>query len=323
MITSIEQRRPFLSLETRVLELMGTVITLSIETSDSPRLLDQAQKMLEDYQQRFSANQDDSELMKVNAQAGIKAVKVSADLFDLIRKGRDMGISSHSKLNIAIGPLIKLWRIGFADARVPAKKEIEERLALIKLEDIELNAEKQTVFLKKKGMEIDLGALAKGYFADQLKDFFQAKGVQSGIIDLGGNVLTIGESAKNPEGVWQIGIQNPLKERGNLIAVIKSKDQSVVTSGIYERALKTGEKKYHHIFDSVTGYPVENDIASLTIVSDHSLDGEFWTTVLFHESPQKVLNWLNQMPQIEGIIISRTNELFVSEKLKPHIVLLE
>ncbi|MGG5315558.1 FAD:protein FMN transferase [Enterococcus sp. AZ072] len=310
-------------LETRVLEMMGTVITLSIEHSEAQLLLEHAQKMLEDFQQRFSANQEDSELMKVNAQAGIKPVKVPSDLFNLIKKGRDMGISSHSKLNIAIGPLIKLWHIGFNDARVPTVQEIEEKLALVHLEDIELNEADQTVFLRQKGMEIDLGALAKGYFADQLKNYFQTKGVQSGIIDLGGNVLTIGESTKNPEGVWQIGIQNPMEERGNLVAVIKSKDQSVVTSGIYERVLKSGEKKYHHIFDSVTGYPVDNDIASLTIVSDQSLDGEFWTTILFHESPGKALNWLNQMPQIEGMVISRTNELYVSDKLKPHVVLLE
>lgn len=312
-----------MSLKTRVLEMMGTVITLSIEHPQAPQLLDHAQKMLEDFQQRYSANQSNSDLMKVNAQAGIKPVKVAPDLYELIKKGRDMGISSHSKLNIAIGPLIKLWHIGFQDARVPTKKEIEERLALIDLNDIQLDDDNQTVLLKKKGMEIDLGALAKGYFADELKLYFKAQGVQSGIIDLGGNVLTIGPSLKNPEGVWNVGIQNPLKERGNLVAVIKNCDQSVVTSGIYERVLKIGKEQYHHIFNSQTGYPVENDVASLTIVSEQSLDGEFWTTILFHESSQKILNWLNQMPQIEGLVITRNNKILISEKLKAYVTLLE
>ncbi|GCF95257.1 FAD:protein FMN transferase [Enterococcus florum] len=303
--------------------MMGTTITLTIFHSNADLLIKQAKQMLEDFERRFSANDPDSDLMKINQYAGVSSVKVDQDLFDLIQKGREIGISSNKRLNIAIGALVKKWRIGFDDAQVPSREEILQTLPLIDPEEILLNPQKKTVFLPKTGMEIDLGAIAKGYFADRLKAFFQSQGVTSGIIDLGGNVLTIGDSPKSADGHWAIGIQNPVESRGGLSAVLKSRNQSVVTSGIYERSLTIGNQTYHHIFDSTTGYPVNNQIASLTIVSDQSIDGEIWTTVLFSQSPEKALIWLNQSPQLNGIIITKKGEIMISNQIQHQVHRLE
>lgn len=302
-----------------IINRMGTTISLSIFHPNSRELLLLAEEMLIDFEKRFSANDSTSDLMRIGEYAGIKPIKVDKDLFELIKIGKDVSISSDNIMNITIGPLVKLWKIGFDDARIPTQEEIEQRLEFIDPKNIELNEEKRTVYLSKKGMEIDLGAIAKGYFADKLKEFFLKNGVKSGIIDLGGNVLTIGASPKQSDGYWRVGIQSPFKTRGNLLAVVTVKDQSVVTSGIYERTLKVGNKAYHHILDSKTGYPIENDLASVTIVSDLSIDGEIWTTLVFAKNAKEGIHWLNQIEGIEGVIISKHGEVFATNNLKNRI----
>lgn len=300
---------------------MGTQINLSITHPMADELLEKANHMLAVYEMRFSANNSKSALMRVNQQAGIQPVHVDSDLYELIQFGQKYSLSSKLALNITIGPLVKLWKIGFADAHVPEQKEIEERLKLIDPTDIELDDVKKTVYLTKKGMELDLGALAKGYFADNLKKFFQSEGVQSGIVDLGGNVLTIGENPKYEDGYWRVGIQEPSSNRGDLVGAVLVKDKSVVTSGIYERSLNVSEKKYHHIFDSTTGYPIENELASVTIVSDESIDGELWTTLLFGLDYTAAIHYIDSIPGIEALLITKNNEVKMSRGIMPYVVL--
>lgn len=301
---------------------MGTRISLSIVHPEAEKLLEEADHMLADYEARFSANNLESDLMAVNQQAGLKPVCVDPDLYELIQIGKEYSLSSRLALNITIGPLIKLWKIGFTGAHVPEKREIEERLKLIDPADIEMDAEKGTVYLIKKGMEIDLGALAKGYFADQLKSFFQKEGVQSGLVDLGGNVLTIGENSKHEDGYWRVGIQKPSPVRGALVGAILVKDKSVVTSGIYERSLKVNGKDYHHIFDSKTGYPIENELTSITIVSNNSIDGELWTTMAFGLSPTAVIQHAENIAGIEAFVITKDNDIKMTSGLSPYVILL-
>ena len=304
-----------------IIRKMGTTITLSITHTEAKQLLEQAEAMLSDFEARFSANDPNSDLMQISQYAGIKPIKVDDDLFKLIKIGRTVSISSGGTFNIAIGPLVKLWRIGFDDAQLPSGEEVKKRLQLIDPMNIILDESEQTVFLQEKGMEIDLGAIAKGYFADLLKEYFQANGVESGIIDLGGNVLTIGTSSNQADGYFRVGIQHPFQPRGNMFAVIAVQDQSVVTSGIYERTLRINDKEYHHIFDSKTGHPTENDVASVTIVSDQSIDGEIWTTLAFGKDAKAGINWLNQITGIEGVIISKAGDIYVSKQLKNRITL--
>ena len=130
----------------RVLHLMGTVITLTVFHPEGERLLDQCESMLRDYQQRFSANDASSTLMQVNANAGRMPMKVDSDLYQLIRYGYDLSLSSNGRFNLVIGPLIKLWRIGFTDAKVPTDEEIQARMNLIDLTQVELDDENETVY---------------------------------------------------------------------------------------------------------------------------------------------------------------------------------
>ena len=299
------------------LRLMGASIHLTIFHEDAQNLLLQSEQLLHLYKNRFSANDADSELMEINLQAGKKAVQVHPELFELIELGKKHSIAANSHLNIAIGPLVQTWRIGFSDAKLPSEEEIQRLLKITDPEEIFLNDSNREVYLSKEGMRIDLGALAKGYIADKLKEFLVEQGVQSGIIDLGGNILTIGE---NPtfHRPWRIGIQNPALDRGEHVAVIEVSDGSVVTSGIYERQLVVDGKTYHHIFDRKTGYPMETELASITIVAEKSVDCEIWTTRLFGQNPYDIIEEIEQQPGLEAFVITKNQKMMYTSGI--HIV---
>lgn len=297
------------------LRLMGASITLTIFHENAQNLLLQSEQLLHLYKNRFSANDVDSELMEINLQAGKKAVQVHPELFELIELGKKHSIAANSHLNIAIGPLVQTWRIGFSDAKLPSEEEIQRLLKITDPEEIVLNDSNREVYLSKEGMRIDLGALAKGYIADKLKEFLIEQGVQSGIIDLGGNILTIGE---NPtfHRPWRIGIQNPALDRGEHVAVIEVSDASVVTSGIYERQLVVDGKTYHHIFDRTTGYPMETELASITIVAKKSIDCEIWTTRLFGQNPYDIIEEIEQQPGLEAFVITKNQKMMYTSGIQ-------
>lgn len=300
--------------------LMGTVIKLWIQHEQENEFLPEAERRLIDYEKRFSANDDASELMVINHQAGVAPVKVDEDLFELIQLGKKHSLPKTSFLNIAIGPLIQAWHIGFDDAHRPSDQTIQWLLQRINPQDIYMNEGHRTVFLKKKGMSLDLGAIAKGYFADQLLAYFKENHVHSALIDLGGNVLTYGDASNHEDGLWRIGIQNPFSKRGELATVLKVKNQSVVTSGIYERTNELNGETFHHIFDQETGYPLETNVASVTIVSEKSVDGEVWTTRLFGKPAKEIIELLNNMEEIEGVVITKEGQLFYSNALESQVI---
>lgn len=302
----------------RTLQLMGTKIQLWVSHENYEDLLDEAEKKLISYEQRFSANDSSSDLMKVNRAAGVSPVHVDQELFELISIGKRQSLIKGSSLNIAIGPLIQAWRIGFQDVHYPGDSKIQELLKIINPQKIQLSETEQTVFLEEKGMAIDLGALAKGYFADNIIAFFRQQGARGAFIDLGGNVLTYGVTPTQSHQ-WRIGIQNPFLPRGNYAAAVDVRNQSIVTSGIYERSFEWNSRTYHHIFNSQTGYPIQTDLASITIISDQSLDGEIWTTRLFGKKATTIIAEINQIPDLEGIVITTQGELAYSKGLVDRI----
>ena len=305
-------------LSSRSERLMGTTITVSICDPQADELLAHCFELLRSYEHRFSANDARSELMEVNHQAGIAPVQVHPDLFELIALGTLHSQAKNSHLNIAIGPLVQTWRIGFSDARRPAPEEIEQALLKIDPQQIQLDQENYTVFLKRPGMKIDLGALAKGYSADLIATYLRGKGIKDALIDLGGNILTVGQHPVKRQP-WRIGIQNPVEKRGNHLLVLSVKDKSVVTSGIYERHLEVDGQSFHHIFDSATGYPVETDLASITIISDRSVDGEIWSTRLFGDSPTSILNTVESLPGIETLLVSQSGKIAYTSGLQSYL----
>lgn len=294
---------------------MGTVIDIQIEHEYAESLMKEVIRRLTTYEQRFSANDPTSELMAINKEAGIRPVKVHHQLYELIKIGKFHSCSPDSYLNIAMGPLVQTWRIGFTDAKVPTKEEITYLLEKTDPHHIDLNDKEHTVFLKKQGMLIDLGALAKGYSADLIMDYLKKNNVQSALLNLGGNIVGF-----KKQDAWKIGIQNPMMARDNYVSVLKVADHSVVTSGIYERQLTKEGKTYHHILSPETGYPVTTDVASLSIYSKRSIEGEIWTTRLYGKSAKEIITELDQLEGIDGLVITKEDQQMVSKGLKEKLI---
>lgn len=303
---------------TKIIYLMGTKISLYIKGEETETLAIKAEEMLIRYNEIFSANSDHSQLAMIKKMAGIAPKKVNEELYELIKTGKKHSLNENSFLNIAIGPLIKLWKIGFTEAHVPDKESIEKVLELLNPENIQLDDDNKTVYLQKKGMEIDLGAVAKGYFADKVMEFFKDHGAVSAMVDMGGNVLVHGDSPSDGSD-WNVGIQNPFLPRGNAAALVKIRNQSVVTSGIYERVLEKEGSKYHHIFNSKTGYPMESNIASLTVVADRSLDCDIYTTELFGLDAVSIIRRMNNMKDLGAVVITLDGKLACTENLMGRI----
>ena len=147
-------------------------------------------------------------------------------------------------------------------------------MSLTNPDDVVLDDANQTVFLTKKGMELDLGGIAKGYIADRIRDLWRAYDVRAGIINLGGNVLFVNSSPKRASGEWILGVQDPKKKRGDNLTTATVHECSAVTSGTYERFLEINGKKYHHIIDPKTGYPVQTHVAGVTLFTRDSVQAE-------------------------------------------------
>ena len=298
--------------------LLGTYVRIRVYDEGKESALKPTFDRIADLGDRITINQAGSEIDKINEKAGVEPVKVSKDIYDLLKYAQKYSVESKGGFNFTIGAITQLWRIGFDDARKPAQSEIDEALKHIDFHKVTFNDQEQTVYLEDKDMIIDLGAIAKGYIADEAVKVLKDNGVTSAIVDLGGNIFVVGHSWRGENEDWNVGIQDPNNARGTILGSIKESDKTIVTSGIYERYLEVDGKKYHHIFDSKTGYPYENDLASATIITDKSIDGDGLTTVIFDKGIVEGLAYVEQeLPEgTDAIFVTLEGKVYVTDGIK-------
>jgi len=294
--------------------LMGTVVTVRIYDQDKEQVLESVFDRIYSLTEQIDAGETDSEIDKINLAAGVEPVKVSADIYELVALGKEHSTHADGTFDISIGPLTSLWHIGYDDARKPEQAEIDAVLSFIDYNKIELNNEEQTVFLKEKGMKLDLGAIAKGFITDEVKEVMQEHDVKSAIIDLGGNIFVIGTNSNGDK--WNVGIQDPFSPRGETVGKLKAKDQSIVTSGVYERFLEVDGVKYHHLLNPKDGYPFMNDIAGVSIITDRSVDGDALSTAVFSKGLKDGMEYIESIKGAEAIFISNDKKVYTTRGLK-------
>ncbi|MBM6615197.1 FAD:protein FMN transferase [Desemzia sp. RIT804] len=295
--------------------LMGTYVTLRVYDEGKEGVLEEAFARVEELADKVTVNEPGSEIDKVNQAAGEEAVELSDDVYPLIETAAEYSEVSNGGFDYTVGPITDLWRIGFDDARKPDQSEIDAMLPLVDYSKVELDAENQSIFLTQPGMALDLGAIAKGYIADEIKVLFEEAEVTTAIIDLGGNVVVLGGSPTRQGEAWNIGIQDPMSERGETVGKTKQKDRSIVTSGIYERYLEVDGEIYHHLMNPETGYPFDNEIAGVSIISERSIDGDALSTVVFGLGLEDGLEYVNNREDIEAVFITKDKEVYTSEGL--------
>ncbi|KAA8667747.1 FAD:protein FMN transferase [Clostridium sp. HV4-5-A1G] len=294
--------------------MLGTICTITIYDHESKTTLDEAFSRVKQIENKMSVNKSGTEVDNVADAAGKNFVKVSDDTFYVLEKGKYYSEQSSGVFDITIGPLVKLWGIGTDHARLPSQKEIDEKKSLVNYKNLLLDEKGKRAMLVKPGMSLDLGGIAKGYAADEVVKVLKKNGVEHAIVDLGGNILTING---DPDGKpWNIGIQNPFKARGTPIGTIGVTNKTVVTSGIYERYFEKNGKKYHHILNPFTGYPMDNDLASVTLVTDVSLNADAMTKNIFYLGLDKGAEYVKNISGLNAIFITKNKEVYVTEGLK-------
>ncbi|MFC3395443.1 FAD:protein FMN transferase [Brenneria rubrifaciens] len=291
--------------------LMGSPVVIKMFVHDE-MLVKQVFHHIKQLEDRLTVNRPQSEVMSINHAAGQNAVTVSPVVFSLIKQAKAVSLIKDSCFNVAIGPVVKLWKIGFSGCAVPEVEKIAQALELSHPEHVMLNDDDGAVFLERAGMEIDLGAIAKGYIADLIRGVLYQNGIYHALINLGGNVLAVGRSCT--QGQWCVGLQKPFADRNSLLGVIKVINKSVVTSGVYERFFTVNDRVYHHILNPKTGYPLDNELHSVTVISDNSIDGDIYTTLLYGMGVEASVDYLRAKPEIEAIFVTKNKEIILSSQ---------
>lgn len=257
--------------------VFGTVCTVNAYKAGTVRLYDELFDCLTKLDSLFSANNPDSEISRINAAAGDHAVQVSEEVRSLIQTSLAYAELTGGAFDPTVGPLVRMWGINTDHARVPDPQELQAALPLVNWRNVTVSGD--TVFLTKKGMALDLGAIVKGYAADRLADILALRKVKRAIIDLGGNIYVFGE--KKDHSPWNVGIKNPDNPEGKPALLLQLRNASVVTSGVYERFFIQDGVRYHHILNPKTGYPVSNGLTSVSIICESSTAADAFSTSLF------------------------------------------
>ena len=314
---------------------LNTAVQITIYDSQDKALLDDCLALCDRYELIFSRTNENSELYKLNHRISDSAVSnqttetqptpyqingttntwhISEDLAALLSEGLSITKESDGAFDIAIAPLTSLWDFTAEDPKVPDDADIQNALPQCSSDGVTIDG--QDITLPSDDIQFDVGAIAKGYIADRLKDFLVKKGVNSAIINLGGNVLCIGSK---PDGTpFKVGIQKPFADRNETEAVMDITGKSVVSSGIYERCFKQDGKLYHHILNPKTGYPYDNGLISVTIISDQSVDGDALSTTCFALGLDKGLKFAEKKG-VQAVFITEDYELHYTDGFQDEI----
>ena len=282
----------------------NTFINVKLYDTDDTAILDDCMAMADRFEKLFSATLEGSDIWNVNHAQGAP-VTVDDETAALLQIALDYAGQTDGLFDPTIGAVSTMWNFTNEPlGPVPDEAAIDEALQHIDVSCVKLDG--NTVQLTDPEARIDLGAIAKGYIADRLKDLLMERGVESAIINLGGNVLTIGEK---PNGTtFRIGVQKPFSTRNETIAAIDVNNLSMVSSGNYERYFVVDDVLYHHILDPATGFPVDNGLLGVTILSEKSVDGDALSTTCFILGLEEGLKLIEETEKVEALFITGNRE---------------
>ena len=289
----------------RTVTVFDTVVTITVYDKDSEDVLDACVTKCEDYNARFSRTSEGSEIYELNHANG-EPVTLSGDTVDLIQKGVEYSRLADGKFDITIAPLSDLWDFKNNTGTVPDDTAIQEAKSHIGYENVRVDG--NTVQLLDPEAAIDLGGIAKGYIADVLTELYQKNGVERALINLGGNIRTIGE--------FTLGIRDPQGESDDYVCTITLKDSSIVTSGAYIRNFEQDGVVYHHILDPKMGKPAESDLLSVSMVCTESAVADAYSTAVYVLGEKEGLALVERTEGAECLLVTEDNRVVMSSGFK-------
>lgn len=293
---------------------LDTVITLTAYV-ENVQVLRDALEECGRYERLLSRTVEGSDVWRINHADGMP-VEVSDDTVSILSCARRISELTGGAFDVTIAPVSTLWDFTSEDHVLPDADEIARAAGMVDYTKLEFDG--NTVRLPA-GMMIDLGGIAKGYIADRIKAYLVNRGVRHAILSFGGNIVAIGE--KKPDGTeWKVGVQDIDKKTGEYMLVSRSLGGSTVTSGIYERGFDLDGVRYHHLLSASTGWPVQNELASVTIFSDSSMEGDALSTAAFVLGTEEGLKLIESLEGIEALFISRDRKVTYSSGAETYIV---
>lgn len=305
--------------------VMDTAVTLSAYGENSKEAVEESFKRLDEINEMASVSISTSDVYKINSASGKNYVKIHPEIFKMIKNSMEYSQLSDGAWDITLGPIINLWGIGTDNERIPLDEEIKAKLLLVGYEKISINENDNSVMLQKEGMAIDLGGIAKGFATDEVLKIYKKYNIENGLINLGSSsIYALGKNKDNND--WSVGIKHPRSEDPSAyMGIIKLSNESLSTSGDYERCFIKDNKRYHHIIDPKTGYPVDNGVISDTIVIDgNTVDNgmlcDLLTTTVFTLGPEKGLKLIDSLHNVSCEITTSDHKVYTSEGFKDRII---
>lgn len=299
---------------------MGTLVFLTAVAQDKQLAhdaIEQGFREIHRLEQTLSTWIADSELSRINAAAGQRAVKVGPETMELLEYSLEMARLTESGFNIAIGPAVEAWNVS-REGRIPTRAELDATRPLMDLSAVQIDKEAGTVYLARSGMRVDIGGIGKGYAADFAARVMQEAGASAGVVAISGDIKTFG---RLPDGQrFMFGIQHPREENGITIGLLELEDEAVSTAGDYQRYFERDGIRYHHILDPQTLQPARLS-QSVTIVARTGVLADGLDTGIFVMGPEKGMVLIERLPGVEGVIVAADGAVFVSSGLQGRLQL--
>lgn len=296
---------------------LDTYITITVYDNVSKDVLNGCLDICDKYELMFSRTLPESTLYKVNHH---ELSTIPAELAQVIQTGLDYGTTSCGSFDITIGSVSSLWDFTSDNPHIPADSLIKNALSYVNYQNVTISPSENDSNMYNidlpQGTVIDVGAIAKGYIADRIKDYLIENKVEHAIINLGGNVLLVGGKTDSTD--FNIGIQKPFSGSDELLTTLNLNDKSAVSSGTYERSFEYKGKVYHHILNPSTGYPYDNGLSQVTIISDDSFTGDILSTTCFSMGLDKGMKLVESLENVEAIFVTSDNSIHYSSGISKY-----
>lgn len=288
---------------------MGMLVSITVferEKDAAKKVIDLAFNRIDEIEDLMSTYKEDSELSILNRRAFEEFMPLTEETFIVVKKAIEFSRLSRGAFDITCMPLYKLWRDAGKSERLPTNEELKKALSVVGYKKINLDAEKQALSFQQKGMELDVGGIAKGYAVDEAVKVLKGHGIERALVDAGGDLYALGTK---PGGEpWRIGIQDPYhaNDSETLVGKLKINDCAVATSGDYQRFTVIKGKKYSHIVNPLTGWPVEN-VPGVTVIAKDTLTADALATALSVMGIEEGIELAKSIPGVEALIIGLSN----------------
>jgi len=305
--------------------LMDTMVSIKAYGRDEGKLKDAVTAAYGEMQRianlsdRFpapgSAEYKASDVCLINENAGIAPVRVHREIIEMLLLAKKYHGLGKGAFDVTIGPVMDLWGFTGNNPKIPPPEKLAKTLTLVDSNKLIINEERQTAFLAKRGMKLDLGAVAKGYATEKAVQVLKSRGVARALIDAGGNIRVIGKKSRNAP--WKIGIKDPRKS-GGIIAIVSLTDGSAVTSGDYYRYFESGGRRYNHIIDPRTGYPASANM-SVTVMTENAGVADCLSTIFFVLEPEISLELAGKMGGVDIFLVTTDRRILHTPSLKGRV----